>query len=193
MPDDIEHFNETTYYDASSAFLGQDADNFETYKSALLDQFARRKHVYFLNSSCSLYSLSDSLKYKLATNICEGGVANRCRHWREISQTHLKQTFIRSLGPVFVCYIERFNMLNSRLPINIPEELDMSDYVRDGGRYQLMAMVNCKSTETGHCYTSLVRRAENWMAFDGANAKNKEQPEFIRSTEGLIAFYHERD
>jgi ubiquitin C-terminal hydrolase len=184
----IELFNATHFYHAQITGLSKDSMRFEGYKSAILRYFPTHKSPNFSKSTS--FSLENSLKYALSTEICEGDSSIRCRSECDGDQTHLKQTFIRSLGPVFACYYERFNSPASRAPVSIPTVLNMREYAGNSGEYELIAMVNHSGNmETGH-YTSLVKGSKGWFSFNDSIVKMQKKPNLSRSTEGIIAFYH---
>jgi len=183
----VIHYNEKWFYHTETAQTGLDIGRKDDYKRNLLAYFPNYK---FSNHSEASFSLETSLKYKLATEICDDDLSLRCRNDCESDQTHLKQTFFRSIGPVFVCYFERFHIRDPRVPINIPECLDMSRYAKESCTYNLMAVVNHKGSELGGHYTSLVRSSKGWISFNDSIVGERELPDFSRSTEGMIAFYH---
>lgn len=185
----IEYFNATHFYHAEITGLSKDSMRLEGYKSAILRYFPTHKSPNFSKSTS--FSLENSLKYALSTEICEGDSSIRCRNECDSDQTHLKQTFIRSLGPVFACYYARFNNSPaSRDPVSIPTVLNMREYAGNSGEYELIAMVNHSGImETGH-YTSLVKGSKGWFSFNDSLVKMQKKPNLSRSTEGIIAFYH---
>ena len=184
----IEHFNATHFYLTPETGLSESSMQLKDYKSALLRYFSTHKPVN--SSESASFSLENSLKYALSTEINEGNSSIRCRNECDRDQTHLKQTFIRSVGPVFACYYERFNSPASRAPVSIPLVLNMRKYAGNSGEYELIAMVNhWGSRQTGH-YTSLVKGAKGWFSFNDSIVQMQKKPNLSKSTEGVIAFYH---
>lgn len=190
---EIEHFDETHFSLTQETGLDQGFMQLKDYKSALLRYFASHKPLNRPKSAS--FSLENSLKYALSTEINAGDSVMLCRSECDSDQTHLKQVFIRSIGPVLACYFERFNSNEPRAPVSIPLTLDMRKYVGNSGEYELIAVVNHSGNTKGGHYNSLVRvgndqkGSKDWFSFNDSVVKMQKRVNFSRSTEGVIAFY----
>ena len=179
-------FNENTYYCGSIPSPPPYSD----YINSLLTHYKQIK-PRLKSSKTEDFSLENGLKFQLSSEIWESNLALFCQNTCESEQTHLKQHFLQSIGPIFIFYFERFHLANPRVSIDVPMEMNMGEYVRNAGKYELLAVVNHFGVvDSGH-YTACAKHGNTWYECDDSSVREiGPDPGFRTNTNIIIAIYH---
>jgi hypothetical protein len=82
---------------------------------------------------------------------------------------HFSVSFLRHIGSVLVVHFQRFDETTqgkSYTKVGFSDELDMSKYIQNGGKYTLKAVIRHSGTLIGGHYTAQIKRNGCWYSVD---------------------------